>query len=428
MIKRQIAVTVVLSVCFMLVYGACNWLTTQRADVGMLFYEWERHIPVIPIFIIPYMSIDLFFVCAPFLLKRPGDLRVFAYRVLLGILIAGFFFLALPLVYAFPRPQVEGPLGIVFKFLHGFDQPHNLFPSLHIILRTLLAEVYVRYARGWWRKLCIVWFSLIGLSTIFTYQHHIPDIIAGFIVGILIIFAVPLHRLDRKMVPNRRIGYYYAALSIIFGIIGSIPDFGGIIWAWPTLCFLAITLGYWKFGTAVFRKSEGRIPMSTRIVLAPYLIGQWFYLHYYARRTEAWNEITPELWMGRTLSNREGRNAVERGVSAVIDLTCEFSENSAFRKLPYLNLQVLDLTAPALEDIQKAVGFISEHAHTGKVYVHCKLGYSRSAVIIAAYLLVSAKAQTAEEAIKLIRKSRTNVIIRPEAEAAIHGYFAAHAG
>jgi hypothetical protein len=55
--------------------------------------------------------------------------------------------------------------------------------------------------------------------------------------------------------------------------------------------------------------------------------------------------------------------------------------------LHYKNIPVLDLTAPTPEQLVEAVRFMTEHAATGTVYVHCKVGYSRSAAAVAAWLL-----------------------------------------
>src|ERR1051325_4024525 len=38
---------------FFIVYPSCNWITAHRAHVGTLFFEWERHIPFVPLMIIP---------------------------------------------------------------------------------------------------------------------------------------------------------------------------------------------------------------------------------------------------------------------------------------------------------------------------------------------------------------------------------------
>ena len=58
-----------LSLFFLLVYGTCLWVTARRGDVGVFYFAWERAIPFVPFMILPYMSIDLFFVAAPFLFR-----------------------------------------------------------------------------------------------------------------------------------------------------------------------------------------------------------------------------------------------------------------------------------------------------------------------------------------------------------------------
>src|SRR5450631_181985 len=63
---KAFAASIGLSVLFVVVYGWCNWITAQRHDVGTLYFEWERFIPFVPLMIVPYLSIDLFFVAAPF--------------------------------------------------------------------------------------------------------------------------------------------------------------------------------------------------------------------------------------------------------------------------------------------------------------------------------------------------------------------------
>ena len=67
---RALAASAGLSLLFLLVYGACLWVTARRGDVGVFYFAWERAIPFVPFMILPYMSIDLFFVAAPFLFPR----------------------------------------------------------------------------------------------------------------------------------------------------------------------------------------------------------------------------------------------------------------------------------------------------------------------------------------------------------------------
>ena len=133
---------------FVVVYGACNQLTALRADVGTIAFGWERHLPFVPLMIVPYMSIDLFFVAAPFFCATDEERRLLARRITLAVLVAGACFLLFPLKFAFERPSTTGVLGAVFDWFRTMDLPYNLAPSLHIALRTLLAVFYAKHTRG----------------------------------------------------------------------------------------------------------------------------------------------------------------------------------------------------------------------------------------------------------------------------------------
>ena len=91
---KAFAASVGLSLLFLLVYGACLWVTARRDDVRVFYFAWERAIPFVPFMILPYMSIDLFFVAAPFLFRNARELKVFVARVASAIFLAGICFLA----------------------------------------------------------------------------------------------------------------------------------------------------------------------------------------------------------------------------------------------------------------------------------------------------------------------------------------------
>ena len=180
---KALAVSAGLSILFLLVYGGCNWVTARRSNVGSFYFEWERAIPFAPFFILPYMSIDLFFIAAPFLCRTERELSIFARRVVFVITVAGTCFLLFPLRFAFPRPYADGWLGALFDWFRGMDAPYNLLPSLHAALMLTLIDIYIRNTRGVVRIAIVVWFVLIALSPVLTYQHHLIDIVGGFVLA-----------------------------------------------------------------------------------------------------------------------------------------------------------------------------------------------------------------------------------------------------
>jgi membrane-associated phospholipid phosphatase len=409
------AVSAGLSLLFVVVYGTCNWVTAHRSDVGTWYYTWERYIPFVPLFIVPYMSIDVLYVCAPFLCRSRTELQTFARRIVLAIVVAGACFLLIPLRMAVSRPPPVGWTGAIFNFLHGFDQPYNLFPSLHITFAAILATFYARHSRGILRWAINLWFSLIGLSTLLTYQHHVVDIVGGVVLATICVYLIPEVETRFPVRPNLRVGVAYAAGSLASLLLVVLGWPWTAILLWPALSLAAVAAGYAGLGPGVYGKTNGQLPLSARVVLAPCLMGQYLSLLYYRRRCAPCNPVTPRVWIGARLTNREGMELNRHGVTAVLDLTAEFSEVPAFRALRYRNLAVLDLTGIRPSQLWEAVTFIREEAARGIVYVHCKVGYSRTAAAVGGYLLACGLAQTVAQATAMLRQARPSIVIRPEA-------------
>jgi len=417
--SKALVVSVGLSVLFLIVYGGCNWITARRANVGTFYFEWEREMPFVAFFILPYMSIDLFFVGAPFLCRTERELSILAKRIATAIVVAGICFLLLPLRFAFPRPPADGWVGALFDWFRGMDAPYNLLPSLHAAFTLILCDSYFRHTRGFTRVAIMTWFVLIALSPVLTYQHHLVDIVGGFALAGYCFYFFRERTVVQPVVANRRIGSYYAAGAALLAFIGAIFWPWGVLLLWPAIALGIVALAYFKAGPIVFHKTEGKLPWSTRFVLAPCLVGQYLSLLYYRRQCRAWDEVTPQIWIGGKLGRRLANKALCSGVAAVLDLSAEFSEAEPFRKINYRNTPVLDLTAATQAQLVEISKFIGNHSRNGAVYVHCKVGYSRSAAAVAAYLIMSGKVKTAEEAFAMIRRVRPSVVIRPEVVSAL---------
>ena len=432
--STQTAASIGLSALFLVVYGWCNWFTAQRPHVPTLFFEWERSIPFVPLMIVPYMSIDLFFVGAPFFCRTDHELATFSKRIVATILVAGICFLLFPLRFAFERPHADGWLGAFFDWFRGMDRPYNLLPSLHIAFRTILAELYARHTRGPLRYASNIWFILIGLSAVLTYQHHVMDVVAGFALGAYCLYFFPgttsvfdsVHG-DRapSLQPrskNTRVGlYYFAGAVVVTGLIALWWPWGAFL-LWPAVSLGLVAAAYFGLGSAIFRKRYGRLPWPTWWTLAPVLLGLELSRLYYRRQCRHWNELTASVWIGGVLTEREAEEVVRRGVTAVLDLTAEFSEAAAFLRCDYRNIAVLDLTAPSTGQLEEIANFIENRSRNGIVYVHCKIGYSRSAAAAAAWLLKNGKTRSVSDAIAMVRNVRPCVVVRPEVIAALEQF------
>ena len=421
---KALGSSVGLGALFLIIYGWCNWFASQRTNVPNLFFEWERGIPFVPLMIIPYMSIDLFFVAAPFLCRSNRELATLVKRMATALLVAGVCFSLFPLRFAFARDPVNGWLGAFFDWFQGIDRPYNLLPSLHIALCVILAEKFARHTRGLLRRVLIIWFILIGLSAVLTYQHHVMDVVAGFALGAYCLYFFPESDARLPVVPNRRVGSYYLVGAFVLASLVVLFWPWGAFLIWPTVSLGLAAAAYFGTGPRIFRKRNGRLPWTTWWALAPVLFGQEISRLYYRRQSRAWNELTPRVWIGGVLSRGEAAAAVREGATAVLDLTAEFSESPPFRAVNYRNVPVLDLTAPTLEQLEEMAAFIEEESSKGIVYVHCKVGYSRTAAAAIAYLLRTGKVGTVSEAILLLREVRPTIVIRPEVLTALDEFAA----
>jgi protein-tyrosine phosphatase len=343
-------------------------------------------------------------------------------RMATALIVAAVCFTVFPFRFAFARHPVSGWLGAFFDWFQGIDRPYNLLPSLHIALCLILSELYARRTRGLLRYASNLWFVLIAFSAVLTYQHHLMDVVGGFALGAYCLYFIrdPTPRLPAN--GNRRVGAQYAigALLLICLMLFLWP--WGAILIWPIVSLGVAAIAYFGAGPGIFRKREGRLPWTAWWAQGPVLLGHEISRLYYRRQCRAWDELTPRIWIGGVLSRGEAAAAVREGVTAVLDLTAEFSESAPFRGVNYRNIPVLDLTAPTVDQLEEMAAFIEAESSKGIVYVHCKIGYSRTAAAAIAYLLRTRKVRTVAEAVQRLRQVRPTIAIRPEVMTALNEF------
>lgn len=407
---------------FFLVYGLCNELTALRGDVGSFFFEWERRIPVLPWTIVPYWSLDLFYACSVLLCRDRLELDRHAWRIIAAVLLSAVGFLLFPLRFGFPRPEVEGLFGPLFQALYGFDRPFNQAPSLHISLGMILWSLYAKHARGplrWWLH---GWFILIGLSTLTTWQHHVIDLPAGALVGVIAFWLFPEPRVEeigktvayRPVGGDRLAGRYLAGalLCLALAMQGSY----WLILLWPALGLGVVAAAYVGIGPAVFRKQNGRLTEAAKWIFAPYRLGQVLSWRWHRRRMALpFAEVVPGLFVGARLDEREALIlAAAYPRRLVIDLTGDFDEADSLRRGDYVNLQLMDLTEPPLAALRDGAAYIEMAMQQGKtVFVHCALGYSRSVRVVAHWLVATGRVRSLVEAFEKVRVVRPGLVAAP---------------
>lgn len=426
--RRAAAWLALLGPFFFLSYGFANWWTGRLAHVGSVVFGWEKHIPFWDWTILPYMSLDAFYAGSLFLCATRAELDTHARRLLAASVISVAGFLLFPLQFTFVRPATSGFNGALFDVLLGFDKPYNQAPSLHISLVLLVWLVFRRHLRGVARGLAHGWFGLIALSVFTTYQHHFIDGVAGAAVGVVCAYLFPdapvawrraatASRADRAGRRRLAAGYWLGA-GLCGGVAAGLGG-GGWLLLWPGAALLLVGLAYARCGVSVFQKHDGKLSWAARVLLAPYRLGAWSSSRWLTRRTAPSVEVAPGIWLGRVPGRRDWRHLP---AGAVLDLTAEFSRGGPARTRPYRSVPLLDLVAPSAADLARAVAALEELAPHRPVLVHCALGYSRSAVVVAAWLLHRGGAATPAAALAQVRAARPQVVLSAAHWAALAAY------
>jgi protein-tyrosine phosphatase/membrane-associated phospholipid phosphatase len=410
--KRAALWLLVLGALFFSSYNTANWLASQRANVPSIVFAWESAIPYWPWSIVPYWSIDLFYCVSLFICATKRELDTHARRLLAIQLISVTIFVLAPLRYTFMRPETSGVFGAMLDALLMFDKPFNQAPALHISLLIILWFCYAKHLSGAWRWLLHAWFALIGVSVLTTYQHHFFDIPTGLWAGWFCVWlfpdnAKPVFAAARFTQDHRRRQLalrYFAGAAVAAVVALMIGDWG--LWLlWVTGALLLVSSIYACLDANAFQKgADGRLSSASQWLLAPYLLGAWLNSCWWTRDRPAANAVTPEVWIGRLASAAD----VPR-VNTVVDLCAELPCPAT--AAVYVAVPALDLITLNEAQLETAAAAIARAVINGTVLVCCALGYSRSAAAVAAWLITSGRAGTAQEAVEQIRLARPQIVL-----------------
>ncbi len=413
--KRAAAWLLFLGPFFFISYGSANWLAAQRASVAVVAFEWERAIPFWAWTIVPYWSIDALYGLSLFLCATRAELDAHAKRLLTAQLVAIACFVAMPLRFSFDRPVADGVSGALFDLLAGFDLPYNQAPSLHIALAVILWVLYASKVRSAVARILLaLWFVMIGLSVLTTYQHHFIDLPTGFALGWLCVWLWPMPGAGESAASawrystdpaRQRLALAYLAGAIACAAL-ALAIGGWALWlGWPALSLALVSTFYAGAGADGFQKdAQGRLGLAARWLLAPYLAGAWLNSRWWTRRAPEPVHVADGVWLGRMPAR--GDLDAFRGV---VDVSAELALPDA--PIERRAVPMLDLVAPDPSSLARTAHEIERLRAQGPVLVCCALGYSRSACAVAAWLVWSGRAAGAEEAFARVRSARAEIVL-----------------
>ena len=173
------------------IYLGANEIAAQRTSFYQLYFEFEREIPMVPWMIHIYNSFHILLFMNFLIIKDPLKIKAIAISLISSSAIASVFFLLLPAELGFSRTENIQGYEFWYNALHWLDHPHNLVPSLHITFSALSAYVIsTEMGSVFLRLIFLLWFLLICSSIVLVHQHHLIDIVSGFVLAVLVKFAI----------------------------------------------------------------------------------------------------------------------------------------------------------------------------------------------------------------------------------------------
>jgi membrane-associated phospholipid phosphatase len=163
----------------------CLYVPINRIMQGgvVLAIPWDRFFPLWPIWAIPYLlSLAWWAGCFIWAAWRMEDdlYQAFVFSLLTVMLVSYVVYIVYPTYVV--RPSVHGDdwLNQMIAFLYLNDRANNAFPSGHAYNTVLIALFWWRWLprqRWLWLTITVV----VLLSTLYTRQHNLPDLLGGIL-------------------------------------------------------------------------------------------------------------------------------------------------------------------------------------------------------------------------------------------------------
>ena len=180
----------------------------------------DRALPLLPSWSLIYGALYLFLILLPIFTIRDQELIVRTVNAYLLIWITAYIFFFVLYPTEAPRPEKFAGEGFAvwgLSALYGADPPYNCFPSLHVAHSFVSALSVFRLHRNL-GALSLVFAALVAVSTLFTKQHYVVDVIGGIVLA-AIAYAIFLRGSPRENAPELDRRAAPALAACIAGIV-----------------------------------------------------------------------------------------------------------------------------------------------------------------------------------------------------------------
>ena len=181
---------------------------------------FDRLVPLEPIWALVYGALYAFLIVLPVVVVQQQEMirrTVWAYITVWSVSYLCF------LIYPTLAPRPDTVTGDDFavwglRFLYDADAPYNCFPSIHVAHSFVSALACHRVHRRL-GGVALSSASLVAISTLFTKQHYVADVIAGIALAVMA-HAVFLGSYARANIPETESRLAPALALFVGGIVG----------------------------------------------------------------------------------------------------------------------------------------------------------------------------------------------------------------
>jgi membrane-associated phospholipid phosphatase len=151
----------------------------------VLATPWDAAIPLWPVWAVPYLLSIAWWIGSLIWAARRMDDDLYRALVSGGLVmvLASYLFYLLCPTYV-ERPLLTGhdwPTELM-RLIYGADRPYNAFPSSHTYNSVFVALFWCRWLPRW-KPLWIGLAAIVLLSTLFTRQHNLLDLVGGTVLA-----------------------------------------------------------------------------------------------------------------------------------------------------------------------------------------------------------------------------------------------------
>ncbi len=164
---------------FAVLFVGSDMLAHGRATPAPHF-QWELELPFLVSAVWIYLSLNLVLLISAWRLPY-SILRSLVLCAGLQVLIAALLFTLWPMTLAYPSPEHN---GTAYQLADWLNLTYNLVPSLHVSFAITLAFAWFVYRRQL-KWVVSIWAAAVVLSTVFTHQHHLVDVLTGAVMAAL---------------------------------------------------------------------------------------------------------------------------------------------------------------------------------------------------------------------------------------------------